>query len=740
MPAQGSGGVAGHQRTVDYHTSTPHDQSASPPVKASGLNRFITKITGYKSRSQILAAKNLKLSPTPQKSSHDRTIKKHSFLPKLLLKIVPSKTQSFTPTQQNEPTYATVLKGPKKDLAPLKGDSPDFNPLFNKLKLFGNSLQEQQKLKALSQQLRDEAAKDPDISDTTRDNLSKILLDKRAAQKTDLFVEEAKKNHYSSTEIETKANELISRYERFTDIGPVIKQKVAVAQQVLSFFTAANQYSSELYDSATSSEVESSADHFETLPPAIAATTDGLLKTPADLGPLKTLLSEYGNNEQQQQSVKELNETLGQLFETQKVPAANIVKARKVFTQKLASQKVGNLLDRFSDGKKPYSQFSREANALIAQYQRRPQFQKHLKTELKPYLQPQQPAPEQRASQGTKTRQAESTQVQDKAPPVPPRSAASPKRNPVIPQAASFKTLASAIKKLSPHHRQTLEEGQTNQAIKTHFFSLPQPTPAPEDDLMESDPTFQKLSRYKNISSPEATHAGNHRAHANYLLGGTHILAQAPSAKTIHGHLAMILNNHSQISMDFTNKTDLNKNKTIQYIPKPGEKPKVFQGTDPSGRDTIVVSTESALTLPGGTKIYKVLLNDTPVIHMETPIEDKTPGDPVSLVQNTLVSVMLEENLGKTGPTVCHCSAGIGRSGTAVAIKTIVKHYLDTGEKISTEQLDGLINQMRKDRPAAIQTPGQYNTLARVAADVDVYVNALRGAAEEFVEEFLSAQ
>ncbi|KAI6205229.1 hypothetical protein M3Y94_00769000 [Aphelenchoides besseyi] len=73
--------------------------------------------------------------------------------------------------------------------------------------------------------------------------------------------------------------------------------------------------------------------------------------------------------------------------------------------------------------------------------------------------------------------------------------------------------------------------------------------------------------------------------------------------------------------------------------------------------------------------------------------------------------VLLSHVRGSKKPIVVHCSAGIGRTGTIVAIEFILER-LQQG--IPCEAMDELLKELRNQRPYAIQTDLQYLFVHRV--------------------------
>ncbi|XP_052762248.1 receptor-type tyrosine-protein phosphatase S-like [Mya arenaria] len=59
------------------------------------------------------------------------------------------------------------------------------------------------------------------------------------------------------------------------------------------------------------------------------------------------------------------------------------------------------------------------------------------------------------------------------------------------------------------------------------------------------------------------------------------------------------------------------------------------------------------------------------------------------------------------GPTVVHCSAGVGRTGTYIALDILTKE----GEAEKAIDISGCVHKMRQNRPNMVQTIGQYQFL-----------------------------
>ena len=73
--------------------------------------------------------------------------------------------------------------------------------------------------------------------------------------------------------------------------------------------------------------------------------------------------------------------------------------------------------------------------------------------------------------------------------------------------------------------------------------------------------------------------------------------------------------------------------------------------------------------------------------------------------------VLLSYVRGTKKPIVVHCSAGIGRTGSIVAIEFILER-LQSG--IACEAMDEILKELRSQRPYSIQTDLQYLYVHRV--------------------------
>ena len=66
-----------------------------------------------------------------------------------------------------------------------------------------------------------------------------------------------------------------------------------------------------------------------------------------------------------------------------------------------------------------------------------------------------------------------------------------------------------------------------------------------------------------------------------------------------------------------------------------------------------------------------------------------------------------------SSPTVVHCSAGVGRTGTLLALDIGIQSLLQGDTKIDILRI---VSTLRQDRPGMVQTKEQYKFIHQVTA------------------------
>nr|XP_022303638.1 receptor-type tyrosine-protein phosphatase alpha-like isoform X2 [Crassostrea virginica] len=200
---------------------------------------------------------------------------------------------------------------------------------------------------------------------------------------------------------------------------------------------------------------------------------------------------------------------------------------------------------------------------------------------------------------------------------------------------------------------------------------------------------------------------GNDYINANYIENTKgkrcYIATQGPKTKTITDFWTMVWQAEVSTIVCLTNLKEGNKNKCVQYWPNINDK---LQAGD------ITVRHEGEKTYAEHSvrrfKIYhntKTQNRDVMMYHY-TAWADRGVTDPLSLVVfHRQVMRATAQSTGKY--TLVHCSAGIGRTGTYIALDVLYRE----GERIGEVNVPMYVKTMRKDRINMVQTEDQYKVL-----------------------------
>jgi len=75
---------------------------------------------------------------------------------------------------------------------------------------------------------------------------------------------------------------------------------------------------------------------------------------------------------------------------------------------------------------------------------------------------------------------------------------------------------------------------------------------------------------------------------------------------------------------------------------------------------------------------------------------------------------IIDKEAQHTGPSIIHCSAGVGRTGTFIAMDRLLQHL----KEYSYVDIFGIVYQMRKHRVFMVQTESQYILIHQMVQDV----------------------
>lgn len=276
-------------------------------------------------------------------------------------------------------------------------------------------------------------------------------------------------------------------------------------------------------------------------------------------------------------------------------------------------------------------------------------------------------------------------------------------------------------------------------------------------------PENKEKNRYKNILPFDKTRVilndGNPSSYinANYIkLPGyqqSYIATQGCLAGTVSDFWRMIWQEGSQIIAMITRLVEQGKNKCTRYWPESANKPVVIDSS--SGRMTVSLiqsrkSSTEAYEIREFVIIREIERDDQPgefqetgrrsVYHYNfTAWPDKmVPESPKCLIEMLIEVNRHQEHLQNSAPIVVHCSAGIGRTGTFIALGFILEDLLNRGLQHEIKVKD-IVATIREQRSGMVQTENQYKFIydtVKYCIDNDV----LGGSVQDEYANFESAK
>ncbi|XP_048031318.1 receptor-type tyrosine-protein phosphatase H-like isoform X2 [Megalobrama amblycephala] len=203
---------------------------------------------------------------------------------------------------------------------------------------------------------------------------------------------------------------------------------------------------------------------------------------------------------------------------------------------------------------------------------------------------------------------------------------------------------------------------------------------------------------------------------ANYMPGydnasNQYIAAQGPLPSTVNDFWRMVWEKRSQAIIMVTNCTESGRIKCEQYWPL-DYTPCVY------GNLVVTVKSEnkaSSWTLREFSVKNKSTSETRTVKHFHFTAwpDHGVPSGTEELIQfRGLVRQHIESSFS-AGPTVVHCSAGVGRTGTLIALDVLLQQ-LDREKAVG---IAAFVQQMRFCRPLMVQTESQYVFLHQCIMD-----------------------
>ncbi|KAK3755526.1 hypothetical protein RRG08_063602, partial [Elysia crispata] len=259
-----------------------------------------------------------------------------------------------------------------------------------------------------------------------------------------------------------------------------------------------------------------------------------------------------------------------------------------------------------------------------------------------------------------------------------------------------------------------LQQHGTDSFLKEQFQAMPMTTNSAQTQGLTSRNV--KKNRYKNIvpydHSRVLLQADPARKHEDYFNASfvkgyksqqTFIASQAPNDLILPDFVRMLWEQRVVRVVMLTNLVELSKIKCTQYWPKEGE---AQFGEITIRLLTTIVFAEYTIRRFRFSKSGETA-RDVTQFHFTAWPDKSVPDSPWGLVD-------FYHRVSATpgsGPLLVHCSAGVGRTGTFIALC----HLLQEAEETGKMDFLSTLWRLRQDRMSMIQTVDQYVFLHRAA-------------------------
>ncbi|KAK3515464.1 hypothetical protein QTP70_022951 [Hemibagrus guttatus] len=211
-------------------------------------------------------------------------------------------------------------------------------------------------------------------------------------------------------------------------------------------------------------------------------------------------------------------------------------------------------------------------------------------------------------------------------------------------------------------------------------------------------------SRVKLVANPGSD---SDYINANYIHGygkkkKQYIAAQGPLPSTVNDFWKMVWEQKSSAIVMLTNCTEGGKNKCEHYWP---------MDYMPCLYGNLLVTIQSEQKESCWTRREFVLRNESTSeeqavthFHFTAWPDHGVPIRTVELIQFRWIVRKHIETFPFSGPTVVHCSAGVGRTGTLIALDMLLQQM----DKEEVVNIAYCVHSMRLSRPLMVQTQSQY--------------------------------
>ncbi|XP_069756765.1 receptor-type tyrosine-protein phosphatase eta-like, partial [Narcine bancroftii] len=203
------------------------------------------------------------------------------------------------------------------------------------------------------------------------------------------------------------------------------------------------------------------------------------------------------------------------------------------------------------------------------------------------------------------------------------------------------------------------------------------------------------------------------------------IAAQGPLMNTVNDFWRMIWEYHVPAIVMLTKCVEQGRAKCEQYWPT--ERPLIIE-------DKIVTLTSEVIDQDWTIRNFSIVKDkygqkyNVRQFHFTGWPDHGVPSTTGVLIEfSKLVRHYINQHK-MSGPTLVHCSAGVGRTGTFISIDHMI-HQIDYKKKVD---IWGTVYQLRMNRPLMVQTESQYVFLNQCALE---YIKSSKQHTEEAIYE-----
>lgn len=265
--------------------------------------------------------------------------------------------------------------------------------------------------------------------------------------------------------------------------------------------------------------------------------------------------------------------------------------------------------------------------------------------------------------------------------------------------------------------------------VSSEWHSLPSVTPSNRNKIGDCTISlkYPEKNRYVDVLAidktrviiPATDNNTDGYINANYIqLPNSKVIAtQAPLSNTIDEFWMMVWENRVRVIVMLTKLTERRKVKANCYWPSEGNINQYGKISVHSKKvklcDNFIIRRFTISNGESNRKIYQIQYTSWP----DFGVPDSSSSI-IELLHN--VDLQLErlhvKRSKKRVRVLCHCSAGIGRCGTLLAIQSAIEKIL-SGTPITNVNISQIVSELRTQRSGIVQTKDQYSFVYKVVND-----------------------